>query len=294
MNIREKLIHLHHCRGIGWKSIHAILKADPALQNIYNWPGEDWRKFLPLSPIQHHQFFHDLHSIDIIALIKQYNNNQISCITIMDEGYPSKLKSITDPPWVIYVKGNHSLLNDSPSLGVVGSRNPSSYGKDAIQLILPPLVQQGYVIVSGLASGIDSLAHKMTLNGKGKTIGVLGGGLFHIYPKENIQLADVMMKRGLVLSEAVPNRRAEAWMFPMRNRIISGLSNGVFIIEAKRNSGSLITAQYALEQGRDVFALPGNITSELSEGTNKMIQDGAKLVMEASDISDEIFSLNYL
>jgi DNA processing protein len=292
LEIREKLIHLHHCQGVGWKSIHKILTADPALYNLYNWTEEIWRQILPLPSQKLHQFLKDLHNLDIKAIQRQYSNNQIECMTIIDEDYPFLLKHIFDPPWVMYLKGNRRLIAETPALGVVGSRRPSLYGKTAIKSILPSVVKQGYVIVSGLATGIDSYAHKIALIGKGKTIGVLGGGLFHIYPKENLQLASAIIKHGLLISETPPGRRPEPWMFPLRNRIISGLSSGIFIIEAKQNSGSLITAQYALDHGRDVFALPGNIDNELSTGSNKMIQDGAKLVLDSGDIINELFSIS--
>ncbi|CAH0346974.1 DNA-processing protein DprA [Bacillus sp. CECT 9360] len=284
MNVREKLIHLHHCRGIGWKSIRKVLAHDPSLKNLYNWPLNTWQEILPLTSSKLQLFFKDLHSLDMFSLTKQYSENKIECMTIMDEDYPFLLKQIFDPPWVLYLKGQRTLLRESPALGVVGSRKPSTYGKEALNLILPPLIHKGYVIISGAAAGIDALSHEISLKEKGKTIGVLGGGLFHMYPKENLPLTLEIMKKGLLLSEVPPGRRPEPWMFPMRNRIISGLSQGVFIIEAKRNSGSLITAEYALEHGRDIFALPGNVTSELSLGCHLLIQDGAKLVFQASDI----------
>ncbi|MDQ0217088.1 DNA-protecting protein DprA [Peribacillus cavernae] len=290
MNIREKLIHLHHCRGIGWKAIRKVLKHDPALTSLYDWPMNTWQEVLPLTLPKLQLFLEDLHSIDIEKLIRQYSANQIDCMTIMDDDYPFLLKQIFDPPWVLYVKGQRDLLAEAPALGVVGARKPSSYGIEALKMILPPLVQKGYVIISGAATGIDALSHKLSLYQKGKTIGVLGGGHFYIYPKENIPLAIAIMKEGLLISEVPPGRRPEPWMFPMRNRIISGLSQGVFIIEAKQNSGSLITAQYALEHGREVFALPGNVTSELSLGSNLLIQDGAKPVLQANDIETEMSS----
>ncbi|PLT34223.1 DNA-processing protein DprA [Bacillus sp. V5-8f] len=288
MNIRERLIHLHHCHGIGWKSIRKIITHDPSLTKMYQWNTAHWQEILSLSSSKIQSFLTDLHSIDIKKEIRQYASNQIECMTIVDEDYPYLLKQIYDPPWVLYLKGRRSLLGETPALGVVGARNPSTYGQEALKFILPPLIKKEYVIISGAAAGIDALSHKICLGEKGKTIGVLGGGHFYIYPKENIPLAIQIMKNGLLISEIPPRRRPEPWMFPMRNRIISGLSQGVFIIEAKQNSGSLITAQYALEHGRDVFALPGNITSELSFGTNLMIQDGAKMVLHAGDIEAEM------
>jgi DNA processing protein len=148
-------------------------------------------------------------------------------------------------------------------------------------------VRKNFVIISGVATGIDAAAHEITLNEGGETVGVLGGGLLQIYPKSNVPLAREISKKGLLLSETPPARRAEPWMFPLRNRIISGVSQGIFVVEAKEKSGSLITAQAALDHGREVFALPGNISSPESIGTNQLIQDGAKLVLSSVQIEEE-------
>lgn len=291
MNTNEKLIHLHHCRGAGWKTIKEIVHNDPLLTSLFTKTYAEWKEIVPIPSNKLRIFFHDLHSIDSTCKIKQYENNQIHCITIFDEEYPYLLKQIFDPPWVLYLKGNKELLKEQKTLAVVGTRKPTSYGLDALKKIVPRLIEKNFTIISGVAEGIDAAAHIITLNEGGQTIGVLGGGLLHIYPKSNLQLAMTMMKRGLLLSEIPPIRRAEPWMFPMRNRIISGLSQGLFVVEAKERSGTLITAQAAIEQGRDVFALPGNILSSHSVGTNQLIQDGAKLVLSASDIEEEFVSL---
>lgn len=291
---RNNLILLHHCRGIGWKSIYQILQFDPQLKTIYQNTMNDWRITLPQLPSSKISLlYQDLHSLDIHRKIKQYDKNNISMITRYEEDYPVRLKHIYNPPWVLYMKGNSSLLHQTNILAVVGPRRPSEYGRKAVQIILPSLITKGYVIVSGLAEGIDALSHNTAIQHQGETIAVLGGGLFHIYPKENTSLALNMMEQQLVLSETPPFQRAEPWMFPQRNRIISGLSDGVFIVEAKERSGSLITAHQALEQGREVFALPGNITSELSKGTNTLLQEGAKLVLSHKDIEDEFPEKTY-
>lgn len=284
---KEKLILLHHCRSVGWKSIQAIINNDPKLTSLFTKSFAEWKDIIPISTHKLQLFLHDLHSIDIFEKIKQYENNQIYCLTVFEEEYPYLLKQIFDPPWVLYVKGKKVLLNQPKTLAVVGTRKPTTYGLEAINTILPTLVEKNFTIISGVAEGIDAAAHIITLNNGGQTIGVLGGGLLNIYPKSNLKLAMEMMKRGLLISETPPIRRAEPWMFPMRNRIISGLSQALFVVEAKERSGTLITAQAAIEQGRDVFALPGNIKSLHSRGTNQLIQDGAKLVLTASDIEEE-------
>lgn len=287
LNFKQKLILLHHCRSVGWKTIQAILKHDPQLSSLFSRSYTEWKEIVPLSPSKLQLFIHDLHSLNIIEKMKQYENNQIYCLTIFEREYPNLLKQIFDPPWVLYIKGRKELLNQPKTLAVVGARRPTAYGLQALKIILPTLVEKNFTIISGVAEGIDAAAHLITLDKGGQTIGVLGGGLLHIYPKSNLQLALTMMKQGLLVSETPPERRAEPWMFPMRNRIISGLSKSLFVVEAKERSGTLITAQAAIDQGRDVFALPGNIVSPHSVGTNLLIQDGAKLVQSAADIEEE-------
>jgi DNA processing protein len=287
LNRKQKLIHLHHCRGAGWKTIQTITANDPSLSSLFNTSYTEWKKNLPIPTDKLQLFLEDLHSLDTIEKLKQYENNQIHCLTIFDEDYPYLLKQIFDPPWVLYLKGNKQLLAKKNTLGVVGTRKPTTYGLDALKTILLPIVRKNFVIISGVAAGIDAAAHEITLNEGGETVGVLGGGLLQIYPKSNVPLAREISKKGLLLSETPPARRAEPWMFPLRNRIISGVSQGIFVVEAKERSGSLITAQAALDHGREVFALPGNISSPESIGTNQLIQDGAKLVLSSVQIEEE-------
>ncbi|MFJ7507993.1 DNA-processing protein DprA [Peribacillus simplex] len=287
MNTKEKLIHLHHCRGAGWKTIKTIMSKDPSLSSLFTTNYVEWAKMLPIPSNKLNLFYKDLHSLNTIDKLKKYENSQIHCLTIFDDEYPFLLKQIFDPPWVLYLKGDKKLLTRKNTLGVVGTRKPTSYGLEALKTILLPLVKKKFVIISGVAAGIDAESHKIALKEGGDTIGVLGGGLLQIYPKSNVTLAEEIINKGLLISETRPEMRAEPWMFPLRNRIISGLSQGVFVVEAKERSGSLITAQSALEHGREVFALPGNVTSPESLGTNQLIQDGAKLVLSSRQIEEE-------
>ncbi|KQU18526.1 DNA processing protein DprA [Bacillus sp. Leaf13] len=287
MNRKEKLIHLHHCRGAGWKTIQTIMAYNPSLSSLFTTTYTEWAEILPIPSNKLNLFLKDLHSLNTIKKVKQYEYNQIKCLTMFDADYPFLLKQIFDPPWVLYFKGDKQLLEKKSTLGVVGTRKPTWYGLEALKTILPPLVQKNFVIISGVAAGIDAAAHKVTLDEGGNTIGVLGGGLLQIYPKSNIPLAREISNKGLLLSETPPAMRAEPWMFPLRNRIISGLSKGVFVVEAKEKSGSLITAQAALDHGREVFALPGNVLSPESLGANQLIQDGAKLVLSSLQIEEE-------
>lgn len=213
-------------------------------------------------------------------------NHNIKMISIFDANYPEKLKNIYDPPIALYYKGKYD--SDSFSIAVVGSRKTTNYGAIAARKLSYDLAIRGVRIVSGLARGIDSIAHKGCLEAGGKTTAVLGCGLDNIYPPDNSGLyADIIDSGGLILSEYPPGMPPLQHNFPARNRIISGISNGVLVIEAAKRSGSLITAGCALEQGREVFAVPGNIDSAYSRGTNQLIKEGAKLVLSAGDILEE-------
>jgi DNA processing protein len=281
-NFRNRLIHLHHCRGMNWKTIYHILKKDPQLTSLFHLSSSKNQSSL------YAEYLSDLHSSVIHEQIRQYESNQIHAITIFDEEYPALLKEIYQPPWVIYAKGDISLLHSPKKLSVVGSRESTAYGERAIRSLFPKLIEKGFVIVSGLAKGIDALAHRYAIENKGRTIGVIAGGFYHLYPKETEKLALEMMRSQLVISEYPPDTRPSRWQFPMRNRIISGLTSGTLIIEAKKKSGSLITANYALNEGREVFALPGSIFSIYSVGTNELIQQGAKMVTKPEDILEEL------
>ncbi|WP_419888517.1 DNA-processing protein DprA [Neobacillus niacini] len=291
-DFRERLVALLHHSGMTWNTVLQFIKKDPSLQTAihdeqrfyqYNLFPSSTNTFIKSSPsITSNQLQY------ISQQIEEYEKNNIKVITIFDENYPSLLKEIYQPPWVLFIKGDLTLLEKQPKLAVVGSREATQYGKNAISVLFPPLIEKGVAIVSGLARGIDTLAHECAMKNGGKTIAVIAGGLYHIYPKENAELAKEMMKSQLVISEYPPDTKPLRWHFPARNRIISGLSNGTFIIEAKRKSGSLITANYAVHEGREVFSLPGSIFSQHSLGTNDLIKQGAKLVMSSEDILEEL------
>ena len=208
-------------------------------------------------------------------------------ITYGDPSYPGILREIHDPPMILYAKGRISGLQ-SLLIGVVGSRNATHYGLKAAEMIGMGLARRGVGVVSGLARGIDSAAHRGCLRGGGLTVGVLGTGIDIVYPAENRPLFSRLAKEGVLLSEFPVGTPPDPQNFPRRNRIISGLSRGVLVVEATLKSGSLITASLALEQGRDVYAVPGSIDSFKSTGTHCLIKQGAKLVENAEDILDEL------
>ncbi|MGF6951141.1 DNA processing protein [Neobacillus sp. B4I6] len=289
---KEKLISLLHYPNISWDTVLQMLKKDPTLQNLYQLQKQSPQQTCLFPPTTNNPSEKSssvpLHPDIIRDQIRQYKTNEITVITILDKEYPPLLKEIYQPPWALFTKGDLSLLETDPKLAVVGSRQATQYGKNAIRLIFPGLIDKGVLIVSGLARGIDAIAHEYAIKNGGKTIAVIAGGFYHIYPKENTSLALEMMKNQLVLSEYPPDTKPLRWHFPSRNRIISGLSKGTFIIEAKRKSGSLITANFAVNEGRDVFSLPGSIFNPYSIGANELIQQGAKLVTGAEDILEEI------
>ena len=210
----------------------------------------------------------------------------VSIVTSQDPLYPSQLLSTYDYPAFLYVKGH--LKEDDVNVAVVGSRTASTYGKFTTERLCRELVLRGITVISGLARGIDSAAHRGALSGKGRTIAVLGCGLDVVYPPENEKLFTEISLQGALISEFPFGTPPNAPNFPARNRIISGISLGVVVVEASEKSGSLITARIALEQGREVFAVPGSIDSSGSRGTNKLIKQGAKLIENVEDILEEI------
>ncbi|HMB26041.1 MAG TPA: DNA-processing protein DprA, partial [Patescibacteria group bacterium] len=236
------------------------------------------------------QFNLQKQEIDPDQELKKMQDLNIKAITINSEKYPQILKQIFSPPFILYYQGNIELLN-SQCLATVGSRKITAYGQIACRQILEPLTKQDLTIVSGLALGVDALAHSICLENNSPTIAVLGSGLDpkNLYPATNRALAKgIVEKNGLLLSEFPLGTMPLKYNFPRRNRIISGLSQGVLVVEAAESSGALITAKFALEQNREIFAIPGQINHPLSEGTNKLIQNGAKLVQTAEDILEEL------
>lgn len=208
-------------------------------------------------------------------------------LTWADEAYPDYLRHIFNPPAVLYYLGD-GLGDVDPAVALVGSRRATYYGRDMAHRLGKELAEAGITVVSGMARGIDTAAHRGALDGGGRTIAVLGSGLDVVYPRENTKLMREIAAHGTVISEFPLGSMPEGWHFPVRNRIISGLSRGTVVIEAAERSGALITAELALEQGRDVMAVPGNVTSPVSCGPNRLIKQGARLVESSDDVLDEI------
>lgn len=285
-NVRNRLIHIHRSKGITRKTIRDFLRQDPTLESIYTMRPKDFSLHYSI-PLKNASLFysrlHDSqHRDQFIQDLKRYK-----IITIVDETYPPMLRTIKDPPLVLYCSGDISLLLKEPAISVIGTRNPSNEAFLKLDYIIKPLLENQWAIVSGMARGIDGYAHKLALQNNAKTIAVLGGGFEYIYPREHISLFREIAQNGLVISEYPPDIRPEKYHFPERNRIISGLSFGTLVIEAMEKSGTMITVEQALDQGKDVYAVPGSPLIAQTKGCHLLIQDGAKLTQHANDIRED-------
>ena len=208
-------------------------------------------------------------------------------ITPDDLAYPDSFRALPDPPYLLYAIGKLELLG-RPGIGIVGTREPTAYGREAANRLAGELARAGYVIVSGMAKGIDAAAHAGALAAEAETVGVLGHGIDLVYPRENARLFQAMKERALLVTELPPGEEPRAGNFPRRNRLISALSEGVLVVEMGVKSGAQHTVSYALEQGKEVFAVPGPIGSPMSAGTNQLLKDGARLVTSAEDVLEEL------
>ncbi|MDQ0337252.1 DNA processing protein [Caldalkalibacillus uzonensis] len=286
--MRDLLLGLVMTPGIGWKTIYDLLRQGVD-ETGFNLSAAQWKAaFQRLTNKQAQALSQTLNLDKINSIKQQLFNNDIDYLTITDEHYPALLKEIAQPPWLLFAKGNLQLLKRT-CLAVVGSRKTTAYGQTITKQIVPKLCEEGLCIVSGMALGIDAYAHQAALEAGGDTIAVLGAGINVIYPEQNRRLYHRLVEHGLILSEYPPQTAPHPGFFPQRNRIIAGLSYGVLVVEAAQKSGSLITAHYALEHGREIFAVPGSIFSRQSVGTNNLIQEhGAKLVTAHRDIVEEL------
>jgi len=270
------------------KKIADLVKSFPDLDLIFKASFNDLKRAVTLTTGDIEKILSSRSSRrfqDELALIEK---NKVICLDIFDSDYPALLKEIDSSPLLLYLKGQAEVLG-KVSFAIVGSRVASNYGMLLAKDYAKQLSGLGIIIVSGLARGIDTAAHQGAVK-SGQTVAVLGSGLLNIYPRENQGLVQSIIEKGAVVSEFPLQTAPLPENFPRRNRIVSGLSKGVLVVEAKARSGALITARLAVEQNRDVFAVPGNINSSLSEGPHKLIKEGAKLVDRLEDILEE---LNY-
>ena len=282
-NATKYYIRLSLALGFGTPKCKALASLYPNIADFFNGGEREWRYSGVLNA-------KDIAALEAVPPEKAYeviarcNALGISILSLDDPGYPQKLKEIFDPPAVLYMKGRLPDFEKHLSIAIVGTRSATAYGKMTSHVLAGSLAKVGAVVISGGALGIDTLSHTAALEVNGVTVCVLGCGINYPYLMHNAKLRQTIAERGAVLSEYPPDYPPGKYTFPERNRIISGLSDGVLVIEAGEKSGSLITARCALEQNRDVFAVMGNITSPYSQGTNALIKDGAVPVTDYTDI----------
>jgi DNA processing protein len=258
-------------------SSEAVLKAAPSeLRDVYGVGPKLTERIVAAGE-----------EIDVDALMAACQEQGIRILAESEEDYPAVLRQIPDPPPVLFVRGRLKP-QDGMAIAIVGTRHPTPYGLRQAERLASSLARAGLVIVSGLARGIDAAAHRGALTAGGRTLAVLGSGVSNIYPPEHNKLAAEVVAQGALLSEAPPDASPHSGVFPQRNRVISGLSLGVIVVEAGDRSGALITARQAMEQGREVFAVPGRVDDRTSRGCHRLIRDGAKLVETADDVLEEL------
>ena len=277
-----------HMLGIGPVTFTSLLNHFDSVKNAYKAPTEALEPLLGNTLLAKFDRFRT--TFDLEKKLSEIAKKNIHIVTQESPDYPQSLLAISDPPICLYLKGNKTLFDHAKKLffAVVGTRRPTEYGRQTANKLSGELAQNGFTIVSGMAIGIDAIAHWATLKSGGTTIAVLGCGVDIVYPRENANLySAIIEKGGAILSEFPPGMTVLPGLFVARNRIISGLSRGVLVIEGTEKSGTLITARYAAEQGRDVFATPAPITSLLSQAPNILLKQGAKLVTSTLDILQE-------
>ena len=287
MNSRDTIIWLNSITGITNKTIDKLYEYYESLENIWLTSSKDIEGIPFLSDNIKNQILKYKNKTYFENLMENIIKENVNILTILDNEFPERLKYIPDCPKVIYFKGD-KLKKEEKILAIVGSRKATAYGKHITNKLTNELLDIGVTPISGMAKGIDTEVHLASIKKEQRNIAVLGCGVDVIYPKSNKYIYEKIIENGSVISEFPLGTEPLRYNFPQRNRIISGLSHGVLVIEANEKSGSLITAHHAAEQGREVFAVPGNINSIYSKGTNLLIKDGAKIVLGIEDIIEEI------
>lgn len=277
-------IWISRIKNITFEIFNLLIKKYGNIKNIWELDEKELKKNLFLSELLISELVDLSYKNNLDKYLDYMEKYDIKIVTYDDELYPKKLNYIVNKPIVLFMKGDANNLNNE-SVAIVGSRDSSLYGKKNAYYFSYELAKRNVNIVSGLAKGIDSYSHLGALKAKGKTIAIIGSGIDCIYPKENERLFyNILENNGLVISEYIVGTRPYGKNFPRRNRLISGISNAVIVVEAGEKSGSLITANYATEQGKEVWAIPGNICYSNSVGTNNLIKDGANVLTELDDI----------
>jgi DNA processing protein len=287
MNNLEALVLLNSVRSIPAGRLKKLIDACGSPEKVLLAKKHDWGACGALTPLMVAQLERARTVFDPEKELRLAEKNRVRVVTLFDQEYPENLKQIFDPPVILYVKGIF-LPADVNAIGVVGSRGATPYGLECARNFSLKLASFGLTIVSGMARGVDTAAHRGALDAGGRTIAVLGSGLLEIYPPENEKLFFEIAQMGAVISEFPLTTAPLPANFPVRNRIISGLSKGILVVEANQRSGALITARCALEQNREVFAIPGKLTSQTSLGTNDLIKQGARMVTEPEEIVEDL------
>lgn len=283
----ERLLALHYVYPKNLQKLLPLLAEDPDLSRLEQKSPYELTLLLNIKMDQAVKLKDSYRQSLSFPLSETYVKHKILPISYQHPLYPGSLLELIDPPAVLYAKGDSSLLAEPKKMAIIGSRKASAYSQKALERIVPPLIEKGFVIVSGLARGADAMAHQKAIDLGGRTIAVTGSGFRHPYPKENATLNSIIEEKHLVLTEYPPYMEPRKWNFPMRNRIISGLSKGIIVTEALVKSGTLSTIEHALEHGKDIFAVPGDISSPLSEGPHKLISEGAKPVWNGWQVLEE-------
>ena len=291
MTERDALIAMNRVTGLGAITAKRMAERFGSLAAAFEASESDLRTVAGIGLDKAQQFWSDLRQARADDELARAAKKGVKLVTWDDPGYPALLKQIADPPLVLYVAGAVEAL-DRPTVAIIGTRRPTIYGRDCARRFGYQLASAGYMVVSGLALGIDTEAHTGAVQAKGVSVAVLGGALDCLFPKENAKLARAMIERGgAVVSEYPFGRQPDRQTFPMRNRIVSGLSKGVLVVEAPFNSGTMITVNQALDQNRSVMAVPGRIDSPVSQGCHKLLREGARLVTCADDVIEELQDL---
>lgn len=286
-NFLQRLYALHYIYPKPLNRLQRLMADDPWLERLKDRSPHEWSVLLGISISQAAPLKKAFSETLSIPFDQLYKKHKITPISYTHSHYPESLLDLIDPPAILYAKGDTGLLLSPFKIAMIGSRKATNYSLSVINTLIPPLIEKKAVIVSGLAIGADAMAHQAAIDHGGRTIAVTGSGFLHPYPKENNRLNNIIEETQLAITEYPPYMQPLRWNFPMRNRIISGLSKGIIVTEANVKSGTLSTIEHALEHGRDIFAVPGDIYSPLSAGPHKLIAEGAVPVWNGVQVLEE-------
>lgn len=283
----ESVLRLALTPGVGPRTYKSLLAYFGSAEAAIAAPASELRRVVGIGPKLMRAIVETRQTLDVETELKHCRDGGVTLLTESDDDYPRLLREIHDPPIVLFVRGELAL-SDALALAIVGTRHATAYGLRQAERLAAGLARAGFTIISGMARGIDAAAHRGALAAGGRTWAVLGCGVLNIYPPEHFELSEQILRQGALLSEAPLLSQPHSGMFPQRNRLITGMSLGVVVIEAAQRSGAIISAEHAMEQGREVFAVPGSVESRTSRGCHQLLRDGAKLVETVDDVLEEL------